>query len=127
MAKMKAVCMQAFCGSEALKVAEIDIPQPADDEVLVRVHAASVNPIDYKILHGAYSSANQQPDGTVLGRDVAGTVERCGRAVQNLRPGDNVYAMLDGGPGGYAQHVVIKADLCAPEPKQLDHIGAAAV
>lgn len=127
MAKMKAVCMHSFGGPEVLKVEEIDIPEPGDDEVLVRVHAASVNPVDYKILHGSYSSGKQQPDRTVLGRDIAGTVEICGSAVRHLRPGDDVYAMLNGGPGGYAQHVVVKADICAPEPKQLDHIGAAAV
>jgi len=127
MAKMKAVCMRSFGGPEVLKVEEIDIPQPADDEVLVRVHAASVNPIDYKIRSGSYSSSMQPQDCTVLGRDIAGTVERSGRTVQNPLAGENVYAMLDGGPGGYAQYVTIKANICAPEPKQLDHVAAAAV
>jgi NADPH:quinone reductase-like Zn-dependent oxidoreductase len=127
MAKMKAVCMHSFGGPEVLKLEEIEVPEPADDEVLVRVHAASVNPVDYKIRSGAFSSGKVPHDPTVLGADVAGTVEKCGKAVKTPRPGEDVYAMLDGGPGGYAQYVVIKANICAPEPKRLDHTAAAAV
>lgn len=127
MPKMKAVCMHSFGGPDVLKLEELEIPQPADDEVLVRVRAASVNPVDYKIRSGSYSGGKPLRDPTVLGRDVAGTVERCGRAVQNLKAGDEIFAMLDGGPGGYAQYVTIKADLCAPSPQHLDPVAAAAV
>jgi NADPH:quinone reductase-like Zn-dependent oxidoreductase len=63
----------------------------------------------------------------VLGRDVAGTVERCGRAVQGIKPGDRVFALLESGPGGYAEFVTLKASLCVREPRQLDHVAAAAV
>jgi NADPH:quinone reductase-like Zn-dependent oxidoreductase len=127
MPKMKAVRIHSFGGPEVLKVEEMEIPQPADDEVLIRVKAASVNPVDYKVRSGALSPGKPLQQPTVLGRDIAGTVERCGRAVQNLRAGESVYALLDGGQGGYAQYVTIKASICAREPKQIDHITAAAV
>jgi NADPH:quinone reductase-like Zn-dependent oxidoreductase len=127
MTTMKAVCMHAYGGPEVLKLEEIEMPEPADDEVLVRVRAAGVNPIDYKVRSGAFSEGRPLKEPLVLGRDVAGTVERCGRSVHGFKPGDRIFAMLDGGPGGYAQYVAIKADLCAPEPRGLDHITAAAV
>jgi NADPH:quinone reductase-like Zn-dependent oxidoreductase len=127
MPKMKAVCIRSFGGPEVLKVEEIDVPQPKDDEVLIRVKAASVNPVDYKLRSGVFSGGQTLKQPTVLGRDIAGTIERCGRAVQSLHAGDNVYALLDGGQGGYAQYVTIKASICVPEPRQLDHVAAAAV
>lgn len=127
MPKMKAVCIHSFGGPEVLKVEEMEIPQPADDEVLIRVRAASVNPVDYKLRSGAMSPGKPLQKPMVLGRDVAGTIERCGRAVQSLRPGDNVFALLDGGQGSYAQYVTVKASICAREPKQIDHVTAAAV
>jgi NADPH:quinone reductase-like Zn-dependent oxidoreductase len=127
MAKMKAVCIHSFGGPEVLKVEEVEIPQPKDDEVLIKVHAASVNPIDYKIRGGKYPPVKEQQLPRVLGRDVSGTVERCGRAVRNFSQGDAVYAMLGGGSGGYAEYVTVKADACSPKPDRLDYSAAAAV
>jgi NADPH:quinone reductase-like Zn-dependent oxidoreductase len=127
MSTMKAVCIYSFGGPEVLKLESIERPLPQDDEVLIKVRAASVNPVDYKIRSGSFSAVKQQQLPKVLGSDVSGTVERCGRAVRNMHEGDEVYAMLDGGPGGYAEYVTVKARLCAPKPKQLDHASAAAV
>lgn len=127
MSTMKAVCIHSFGGPEVLKLESIERPLPQDDEVLIKVRAASVNPVDYKIRSGSFSAVKQQQLPKVLGSDVSGTVERCGRAVRNMHEGDEVYAMLDGGPGGYAEYVTVKARLCAPKPKQLDHASAAAV
>ena len=127
MSTMKAVCIHSFGGPEVLKVESIERPRPQDDEVLIKVHAASVNPVDYKIRSGKYAAVKQQQLPKVLGRDVSGTIEQCGRAVQNLHQGDEVYAMLDGGPGGYAEYVTVKANLCAAKPKKLDYAAAAAV
>jgi len=127
MSTMKAVCIHSFGGPEVLKVESIERPTPQADEVLIKVHAASVNPVDYKIRSGGYPAVKKQQLPKVLGRDVSGTIEECGRAVQNMQEGDEVYAMLDGGPGGYAEYVAVKANLCAPKPKQLDYTAAAAV
>lgn len=127
MTTMKAVRISGFGGPEVLELVDIEKPEPADDEVLIRVRAASVNPVDYKIRSGTYPPVKQDQLPKVLGRDVAGEIERCGRAVRDLTAGESVYAMLDGGPGGYAEYVTVKADLVAPKPGQLDYRAAAAV
>jgi NADPH:quinone reductase-like Zn-dependent oxidoreductase len=124
---MKAVCIHSFGGPDVLKLENVDIPQPKEDEVLIKVHAASVNPVDYKIRSGRYPPVNEQQLPKVLGRDVSGTVERCGRAVRDLKEGEAVYAMLDSGSGGYAEYVVIKASLCSRKPERLDYSEAAAI
>jgi NADPH:quinone reductase-like Zn-dependent oxidoreductase len=124
---MKAVRIRSFGGPEVLELADLDKPEPRDDEVLIRVRAASVNPVDYKIRSGSYPAVKQDQLPKVLGRDVAGDIERCGRAVRNFEAGDTVYAMLDGGHGGYAEYVSVKADIVAPKPGQLGYREAAAV
>lgn len=127
MTTMKAVRIRSFGGPEVLELTDIERPQPADEEVLIRVRAASVNPVDYKIRSGAYPVVKQDQLPKVLGRDVAGEIARCGKAVRNFEAGDTVYAMLDGGPGGYAEYVTVRADLVAPKPAVLDYRSAAAV
>ncbi|HEY6515277.1 MAG TPA: NADP-dependent oxidoreductase [Steroidobacteraceae bacterium] len=127
MTTMKAVRIRSFGGPEVLELVALERPVPKDDEVLIRVRAASVNPVDYKIRSGAYPVVKQDQLPKVLGRDVAGEIESCGRAVSNFRQGDTVYAMLDGGPGGYAEYVTVRADLVAPKPGQLNFSAAAAV
>ncbi|HTV51023.1 MAG TPA: NADP-dependent oxidoreductase [Steroidobacteraceae bacterium] len=127
MATMKAVRIHSFGGPEVLKIEEVPVPEPRDDEVRIRVHAASVNPVDYKIRSGKYPPVKQDQLPKILGRDVAGTIERCGRAVTDWKEGDAVYALLDSGSGGYAQYTCVKAGLCAPKPRQLDFTFAAAV
>jgi NADPH:quinone reductase-like Zn-dependent oxidoreductase len=127
MTTMKAVRIRSFGGPEVLELAEIEKPIPKDDEVLIKVRAASVNPVDYKIRSGAYPVVKQDQLPKVLGRDVSGEIERCGGGVRNFKEGDTVYAMLDGGPGGYAEYVTVRADLVAPKPGQLDYRAAAAV
>jgi NADPH:quinone reductase-like Zn-dependent oxidoreductase len=127
MTTMKAMRIRSFGGPEVLELAEVEMPTPRDDEVLIRVRAASVNPVDYKIRTGTYPVVKQDQLPKVLGRDVAGEIESCGRAVGNFRPGDAVYAMLDGGPGGYAEYVTVRAELVAPKPDHLDYRAAAAV
>jgi len=127
MTTMKAVRIRSFGGPEVLELADLERPVPQDDEVLIRVRAASVNPVDYKIRSGSYPMVKQDQLPQVLGRDVAGEIAACGRAVRDLREGDTVYAMLDGGPGGYAEYVTARADLVAPKPGQCDYREAAAV
>ncbi len=125
---MKAVRIHAFGGPEAMKLEEIETPQPQDDEVLIRVHAASVNPIDYKIREGGFPPVKAQHLPKILGRDIAGVVERCGSAVTRWHEGDAIFAMLDGrGVGGYAEYVCLKGELCAPKPAHLNFTEAAAV
>jgi len=127
MAKMKAVCLEHFGGPEALQLEEIERPTPKDDELLIRVRAASVNPVDYKIRSGHYPPVKESSLPKVLGRDVAGVVVARGASVSTFIDGDEVFAMLDGGPGGYAEYVTVPADLCQRKPENLDFAEAAAV
>ncbi|HEU4626976.1 MAG TPA: NADP-dependent oxidoreductase [Steroidobacteraceae bacterium] len=127
MATMKAVRLESFGGPETLRIVEIERPQPRDDEVLVEVHAASVNPVDYKIRSGKYPPIKQENLPIVLGRDLSGVVVARGAAVATLLDGDEVMAMLDRGSGSYAEYVALRADLCMRKPELLDHGEAAAV
>jgi NADPH:quinone reductase-like Zn-dependent oxidoreductase len=127
MATMKAVLLESFGGAEALHVQDIERPQPSDTEVLIKVHATSVNPVDYKIASGKYPGVQQAQLPIVLGRDISGMIVSCGRQVRGLHAGDEVYAMLDRAHGGFAEYVAIDADLCVPKPTKLDHAAAAAV
>jgi NADPH:quinone reductase-like Zn-dependent oxidoreductase len=127
MATMKAVCLDSFGGPETLKVQDIDRPKPKDDELLIQVRAASVNPVDYKIRSGKYPPVKQENLPKVLGRDISGVVVGRGAAVATFLDGDEVMAMLDRGQGGYAEYVTLPADLCVRKPQGLNHAEAAAV
>jgi NADPH:quinone reductase-like Zn-dependent oxidoreductase len=123
---MKAVRIHEFGGTDKLKLEEIPIPNPGTAEVLIRVKAASVNPVDYKMRSGEF----KQPGATMpitLGRDISGVVERVGRDVRRFKAGDEVFALLDRDHGGYAEYVIAKADSVAPKPISIDHVHAAAV
>lgn len=122
---MHAIRIHEFGGPEVLKDDTIALPQPKDDEVLVRVHASSVNPIDGKIRSGDRGDPDKLP--ITLGRDLSGVIESCGTRVSGLRAGDPVFAMLGWDRGGHAEHVVVKAVEMAPKPSNLSHAEAAAV
>ncbi|MEV0210321.1 NADP-dependent oxidoreductase [Streptomyces sp. NPDC050788] len=111
-----------FGGPEVLEPAEGPRPAPAPGEILLRVHAVAVNPVDLQIRSGRAPLYGQPP--FTLGCDVSGTVEALGDGVTGLRPGDEVFARIDS--GGYATHVTAPAAHFAPKPASLDHIHAAA-
>src|SRR5262245_10040926 len=110
-------------------VVDLPRPTPARDEVLVRIHAAGINPLDIKIRAGSATHA-RQPLPAVLGVDMSGTVEAAGRDVTAFRGGDEVYGMV-GGVGGLqgtlAEYIVANADLLALKPKSLTMREAAAL
>ncbi|MCT7373699.1 NADP-dependent oxidoreductase [Chelativorans salis] len=122
---MQSVRIHAFGGPEVLVLDTLPVPNPQPDEILIRVHAAGINPIDYKIRNGGYFPEDRLP--ITLGRDVSGVVERCGDDVDAFKPGDAVYAMLAYDRGGYAELVATRATDCAIKPQRLDHAHAAAV
>lgn len=124
---MQAARIHSFGSADVLHLDEIPIPEPQRDEVLVRVRAVSVNPVDYKMREGEIPSIKREQLPMTLGRDVAGTVARCGDEVVGFRPGDAVYALLDGGHGGYAEYVVVKERDLARKPERLDYLEAAAM
>jgi len=124
---MKAVRIHRFGDADVLRVEEIAWPQPGGEEVLVRVHAASVNPVDYKMRSGRYPATSQENLPLVLGRDIAGTVELCGSGARAFSKGEEVFAMLGRDRGGYEEYVVVKAGEIAPKPMNLSYVEAAAV
>src|SRR5262249_34572966 len=110
---------------------QIDLPCPAPGagQVLVRVRASGVNPLDTKIRAGKADHARQSLPG-VLGLDMAGIVEEVGPGVSTFRPGDEVYGMVggvDGLQGTLAEYVVANADLLARKPKSISMREAAAL
>ncbi|AJF68916.1 NADP-dependent oxidoreductase [Streptomyces vietnamensis] len=124
---MRAVVVEQWGGPEKLVEREVERPEPGLNEVLVRVHAAGVNPVDWKTrASGALIAWGPLP---VLGWDVSGTVEAVGPGVGNLRPGDEVFGMplFPRQAGGYAEYVVAPARHLAPKPKSLTHVEAAAL
>ncbi|MER9327874.1 NADP-dependent oxidoreductase [Mesorhizobium sp. M0488] len=123
MATIKAVRVHTFGGPEVLSLDEVPMPQPRDDEVTLKVYAASVNPVDYKIREG--TSGEDLP--VTLGRDVSGVVELCGTRAHTLKKGDPLFAMLGPDRGGNAEYVVVKATEAAAKPESLSHVEAAAV
>jgi NADPH:quinone reductase-like Zn-dependent oxidoreductase len=127
MDRMKVVCLRHFGGPETLELDEVAVPQPGDDEMLVRVHAASVNPVDYKIRKGGYPMVGEDKLPLIPGRDLAGIVERTGARVRRFKPGDAIYAMLGFDRGAFAEYALVKESEAAHKPTQLDFVAAAAV
>lgn len=124
----RAVVVERFGGPEALAVRGRPLPVPQDDEVLVRVHAASVNPVDGKTREGQFPPVGAGRLPAVLGRDLAGTIETFGtRAHYMVRHGDPVFAFIDFDRGAQADYVIVNAiELCAIPPG-IDMVAAAAI
>src|SRR5438876_5570348 len=120
---MKAIVIHSSGGPEVLKYEDAPRPQPKDDEVLIRVMAAAVNPVDVFIREGR---SNQFP--LIPGMDVAGVVEEAGSKVTKFKRGDAIYAYLSfDEQGGYAEFAVAKQDHAALKPKSIDFEQATAV
>jgi NADPH:quinone reductase-like Zn-dependent oxidoreductase len=124
---MKSIRIPKFGGPEVLHWESVAVPTPGEGELLVKVGAAGVNPVDYKIRDGRYPAVKQDKLPFVLGRDVAGTVVECGRSASRFAKGDAVFAMPGIERGGYAEYVVVKVTEAAPKPTSLDVMEAGAV
>ncbi len=124
---MQLVRIHSFGGTEVLSLDEVPVPEPEADELLLKVHAAGINPVDVKMRSGRYPGAEESMLPLALGREVSGTVVRCGPGVLGTRVGDTVHAMLDMDRGGYAEYVTIKPSEHVLKPPSLDHVSAAAV
>lgn len=123
---MRAVALEQYGGPETLAVREIDDPKVGPDTVLVEVAAASINPVDYKIMQGYLDGAFPALWPLVLGWDVAGRVVGHGPAVRGLEVGQRVfgYARKDHlGGGSWAERVAMPARCVAPAPASLDPVG----
>lgn len=128
-ARMQAVVQDRFGGPEVLRTAEVDRPSPIPTEVLVRVHAAGVNPVDAKTRAGRGMAGVIGEPPFVLGWDVSGVVEEVGFGVTTLRPGDEVFGMpwFPRPASAFAEYVTAPSRQFAPKPAGLTHTEAAAL
>ncbi len=128
MTTMKAVRMHAYGGTDVLFHEDAPRPEPAADEVLVRVRAAGVNPVDWKIREGLGREWFGHRLPFVLGCDLAGVVESAGARVERFKPGDAVYGYVNlKRCGSYADFAVATEAEVALKPVVLDFVQAAAV
>jgi NADPH:quinone reductase-like Zn-dependent oxidoreductase len=126
-ATMRVILISEFGGPEVLRLENIPIPAPGAGELLVKVAAAGVNPVDYKIRGGGYPAVKQDKLPFVLGRDVAGTVVECGASTSGFSKGDRLFAVPGIGRGGYAEFAVVKVTEAAAMPSSLTFIQAGGV
>lgn len=125
---MKAVRIHEYGGPEVLRYEDAPIPQPGEGEVLVRVQAAGVNPLDYKLRGGAMRQIFPLALPAILGSDFAGVVVEVGAGVNHITVGEHVYGTAGTEKGGaYAQYVVAKAGEIAHKPGALTAAEAASV
>jgi len=130
MENMKAVQVHNYGGPEVLHFEDAPRPTPGSGELLIKVHAASVNAIDWKARAGYLKDVFPLPLPYIPGWDVSGIVEAVGSGVTKFKKGDEVYARPDAarnGKGTYAEYVVAKETEAALKPKSIDHVHAAAI
>jgi len=125
---MKAIRIHQYGGPEVLAQVEMQRPAPGANEVLIKVKAASVNPIDWKLRAGYMKDIFPLTFPATLGLDVSGTIEEVGLGAAGFKRGDEVYASLEmEAGGGYAEYVVAREAIVAEKPGTLNHVQAAAV
>jgi NADPH:quinone reductase-like Zn-dependent oxidoreductase len=127
---MKAVRIERYGNEDVMELAEVERPTPGDNELLVKVRAAAVNPVDWKIRDGLGEMFGLKPP-LILGCEVAGTVEAVGSPgsidISDFVAGDEVYGFLSAYTGGYAEYVTAPSSEFVRKPKQIDFDTASAV
>lgn len=125
---MKAVMIDDYGTAEALQYREVPVPTIADNQVLVKVQAASVNPVDWKVRRGDLRLIPMGDLPRIMGADFAGEVVEVGRRTAAYRPGDAVYGSVNPLLGGaYAEFVAVPEEAIAPKPEALTFPEAAAI
>ena len=125
---MKAVRIHEYGGPQVLTYEDAPRPQPAAGEVLIRVHAAGINPVDRAIRDGYFKERMPYKLPMVPGWDVAGVVDSAGAGATRLKPGDQVYGRTDlARDGSYAEYMTARESEIALKPKSIDFVTAAAI
>ena len=125
---MKAFIVDHYGSNDGVRAGEMPDPELRDDDVLVEIHAASVNPLDFKIRDGKLKLILPYRLPFILGNDLAGVVVRVGSRVRRFKPGDEVYARTDKDRiGSFAEFISIKEDALAIKPKKLTMEEAASI
>src|SRR2546423_4702750 len=126
-ATMKAIVAHEYGGPEVLKYEDVARPEPKEDEILVRVIAAGVNPVDGMIRSGMFAKNQKLTSPMIPGGDIAGVVEKTGDKMTKFKKGDPIYAYLSlKNNGGYAEYAVAKEKEAAAKPKSISYNEAAA-
>jgi NADPH2:quinone reductase len=124
---MKAMILNSFGGPESFELCDVPKPVPQAGQVLVRVHATSINPLDYQVRRGDYRDLVPLP--AITGHDVSGVVEAVGPGVTMFSPGDEVWytPQIFDGPGSYAEYHVANENIIGRKPASLSHLEAASL
>jgi len=125
---MRAFVLKRYGGPRATEFADVAKPEPGPRAVLIRVHAAGLNPVDYKTRRGLLRPIYRYRFPVVMGMDVAGTVGHRGPGAEGFSEGEGVFARLPGETmGAFAEYVAVSEDLVATMPRSTDFVSAAAV
>ena len=128
---MKAIVRYQYGSPDVLKLAEVEKPTPSDDEVLVKIHAVSINGSDREGLIGkplyARIGGLRKPGYPILGSDIAGRVEQVGKNVTQLKPGDEVFGEIPGYHGGFAEYACASEKTLLRKPARMTFEEAAAI
>lgn len=124
---MKAMILKSFGGPDSFELNDVPKPVPQAGQVLVRVHATSINPLDYQVRRGDYPDLVLLP--AITGHDVSGVVEAIGPGVSAFAPGDEVWytPQIFDGQGSYAEYHVAAESIIARKPASLSHLEAASL
>ncbi|WP_456254714.1 zinc-dependent alcohol dehydrogenase family protein [Pseudomonas iridis] len=124
---MKALILKSFGGPQAFELCDVPKPVPQAGQVLVRVHATSINPLDFQVRRGDYPDLVQLP--AITGHDVSGVVEAVGPGVTSFVPGDEVWytPQIFDGQGSYAEYHVAAESIVGKKPVALSHLEAASL
>src|SRR5678816_890065 len=128
---MKAIVYTKYGGPGVLQIKEVEKPFPKDDEVLIKVHAVSINDWDWGLLHGDFINrllnGLRKPKRKILGSDIAGRIEAVGKNVKQFKTGDEVYGDLSGQWGGFAEYVCANEKSLVLKPAGMSFETAAAI
>jgi len=129
--KLKAIVYTKYGGPEVLQIKEIERPFPKDDEVLIKVHAVSINDWDFGLLEGDFINrllnGLLKPKRKILGSDIAGRIEAVGKNVTKFKTGDEVYGDLSGYWGGFAEYTCAREKSLVLKPATMSFEEAAAI
>ena len=125
---MKAVITTKYGSADVLKLQEVDKPKIGDKEILIRIHAFSVNPIDWKIRSGAMKIVSGTKPPKILGGDFSGIVDKIGKEVTEFNIGDEIWGHYNALKGGaYAEYIKVTAENICLKPRNFDFIQAASI
>jgi NADPH:quinone reductase-like Zn-dependent oxidoreductase len=128
---LKAIVYTAYGGPEVLQIKEIEKPYPKDDEVLIKIHAVSINDWDWGLLQGDFINRMLngflKPKKKILGSDIAGRIEAIGKNINKFKIGDDVYGDLSGHWGGFAEYTCARELALALKPAGMSFEEAASI